>query len=62
VKIKLFVKSMTVFWDEKPVFAVGVMCGERLFSIRSWRNYSLLWKLRGSWGFGIGPILIWDGK
>lgn len=62
MKIKLYVRSMTIVFDEKPVFAIGTMCGERWYKIQSWRNYPFFWKLTGSWGFGIGPILIWDGS
>lgn len=38
------------------------MGGERWYSLESWRNYSLFWKLNGNWGFGIDPILVWDGR
>lgn len=46
---------------------IGVMCGERWYWSRSWKQYKLFWicrpkKLNGkSVGFGIGPILFWDG-
>ena len=43
-------------------FAIGVMCGERLFKRRSWKKYPLFWKLKNDWGFRIGPILIWSGR
>jgi hypothetical protein len=43
-------------------FAIGIMCGERLFRLRSWKRYPLVWKLKNDWGFGIGPILIWSGR
>jgi hypothetical protein len=39
---------------------VGVMCGERLYRLSSWKTYPLFWRSR--FGFGIGPILFWDGS
>jgi hypothetical protein len=46
---------------------IGVMCGERWYSFNSWRAYPLFWiarpeEVEGSVGFGIGPILFWDGS
>lgn len=44
------------------------MCGEKWYSFASWKAYPLIWlcrkstKKRGSIGFGIGPILFWDGS
>ncbi len=61
MKVKILRKSWCLVVNDKPRFAIGVMCGERWYWRRSWKNYSLFWKLKGSWGFGIGPILIWDG-
>lgn len=40
---------------------IAMMCGERWYRRSSWQNYPLFWKLKRGWGFGIGPILIWDG-
>lgn len=41
---------------------VGLYCGERLFSLESWRRLPLFRKLRTAKGFSIGPILFWDGS
>lgn len=62
MKVKVNVRAMTIVAGNKPVFAIGTMCGECWYRRSSWQNYPLLWKLKGNWGFGIGPVLIWDGK
>jgi hypothetical protein len=46
---------------------IRVMCGERWYRRHSWKIYPLFWSLSKktngeAWGFGIGPILIWDGS
>lgn len=40
---------------------IGVFCGERWYSPRSWRRYPLFHVYAGG-GFSIGPILFWDGS
>jgi len=50
---------------------VGLYCGERLFSLNSWRRYRPVFRFvyghvsrgkNGKFGFAIGPILFWDGS
>jgi hypothetical protein len=54
-------KSARLMVNDKPVAAIGVMCGERLFRLHSWRTYPIVWKPKGSWGIGVGPLLFWNG-
>ncbi|AWN05926.1 hypothetical protein SEA_CRICKO_62 [Streptomyces phage CricKo] len=41
---------------------IGVMCGSRWWRLRDWKAYPLLWNLKNARGFGIGPVLIWNGR
>lgn len=58
------------FYDKKThphtlnfgLFMIGTMCGERWYWLNSWKNYPLFWADKKFKGFGIGPILFWDGS
>lgn len=52
--IKRFQPGM---WTVADRYAFGPYCGERLFSLRSWRSSQLF--RRTTNGFSIGPILFW---
>jgi hypothetical protein len=47
---------------------IGVMCGAKWYRRSDWQLYSLFWWCRPksadgrTVGFGIGPILFWDGS
>lgn len=41
---------------------IAVMCGARWWRWSDWRMYALVWTAPGMRGFGIGPILFWDGR
>lgn len=38
---------------------IGVFCGERWWSLKSWIRY---WGYKPTEGFSIGPILFWDRR
>lgn len=41
---------------------IAIMCGAKWYSLRSWKAYRLFWRTKSGSGFGIGPILFWDGS
>lgn len=60
--MRVRIQSATLIVNDKRRAAVGVMCGEHVFRLSSWKTYPLFWKPKGCWGLGIGPILFWDGN
>lgn len=45
-----------------PIKKIAVMCGSRWYRLSDWKLYGFFWKKSSIRGFGIGPILFWDGK
>jgi hypothetical protein len=61
--MKIRIRSIKVT-TSKRYFAVGVFCGEKWYSVESWKRYSLFQNLRDENGFAfsIGPLLFWNGN
>lgn len=38
------------------------MCGSRWYRWSDWKLYGIFWTKKNLKGFGIGPILFWDGS
>lgn len=47
-------------WTIADKYAFGPYCGERLFSLRSWKSYPLFRSIDN--GFSVGPILFWKKR
>lgn len=60
--MKVRIKPLRLLIDDQPKAAVGVMCGERWYALRSWKAYPFIWKPKKTRGLGIGPILFWKGN
>jgi len=46
----------------RKIRKINMFFGEKWWSLKSWRRYTLFGKLDVCTGFHIGPIMFWDGK